>query len=66
MLINGCSISHGNIGIKLNRDIEIIPIYRYKHEANSTKIVFMYNITHSGKIDTMSVNIEQHMQVIKY
>ncbi len=51
---------------KLDRDIEIIPIYRYKHEANSTKIVFMYNITHSGKTDTMSVNIEQHMQVIKY
>ena len=51
---------------KLERDIEIIPIYRYKHEANSTKLVFMYNITHEGKTDTVSVNIEQHMQVIKY
>ena len=51
---------------KLERDVEIIPIYRYKHENNSTKLVFMYNITHEGKTDSMSVNIEQHMQVIKY
>ena len=49
---------------KQGRDIEVVPIYRFKHEDHTTKLIFMYNIT--NKTDTISVNIEQYMQVLKY
>ena len=51
---------------KLNRDIEKVPIYRYKHENNTTKLIIMYNITYEGKEEEISVNIEQHIQILKY